>query len=298
MYGPWDDTSCVWVKPTLTRQLRVFKTFEANGSLYSWQKTLLDVVVEEEDRHIHLVYDRIGNAGKSVYVEYLEYEQLAFEMPPFRQMEDIMEFANSFPPQKAYVIDMPRGMKKDKLADFYAGLETIKNGVTYDKRYCGKKRRIDRPQIIVFTNNLPVFELMTKDRWVVWVMQADRSVVKYTPDQLALMEKDAAPSPVAPVSRQPIPPVNLVRPYYDTNPSAHALDLEYVRALRSREEPTTTSAEVPAPRRIDINPDCPDCGQWSRCRPCSQALVTRERACECGRDSVGCVCGGLARSIR
>ena len=71
-------------------------------------------------------------------------------------MCDIMEFAHSFPAQKAYIIDMPRGMKKDKLADFYAGLESIKNGVTYDKRYVGKKRRMDRPQIMVFTNSLPV----------------------------------------------------------------------------------------------------------------------------------------------
>ena len=39
--------------------------------------------------------------------------------------------SHRLPPQKAYIIDMPPGMKKDKLADFYAGLESIKNGVTF-----------------------------------------------------------------------------------------------------------------------------------------------------------------------
>ena len=75
---------------------------------------------------------------------------------------------------------MPRGMKKDKLADFYAGLEAIKNGVTYDKRYVGKKRRMDRPQIFVFTNMLPAFEFMSLDRWRIHVMQPDKSLIEIT----------------------------------------------------------------------------------------------------------------------
>lgn len=62
---------------------------------------------------------------------------------------------------------MPRGMKKDKLGEFYAGIEIIKNGVAYDKRYTAKKIRFDRPNIFVFTNMLPVFELLSKDRWCI-----------------------------------------------------------------------------------------------------------------------------------
>ena len=30
--------------------------------------------------------------------------------------------------------DLPRGMKRNKLADLYYGIEAIKNGVAYDKR--------------------------------------------------------------------------------------------------------------------------------------------------------------------
>ena len=65
---------------------------------------------------------------------------------------------------------MPRGMKKDKLADFYAGIEVIKNGVAYDKRYNAKKIYFDRPRVFVFTNMLPCFDLMSKDRWNVWTL--------------------------------------------------------------------------------------------------------------------------------
>ena len=73
---------------------------------------------------------------------------------------------------------MPRGMKKDKLGDFYAGIEVIKNGVAYDKRYTAKKTRFDRPRIFVFTNTLPVFELLSKDRWQVWEVK-DKTLHKY-----------------------------------------------------------------------------------------------------------------------
>ena len=183
--GPWDDTSLIQEKPPLTRQLRKFMDHD----FYPWQKTAYDLVQEEDDRWIHLIYDQVGNVGKSILLEFMEYQGVAFEMPPMRHLEDIMEFAHSFPPQKAYIIDMPRGMKKDKLADFYAGLESIKNGVTYDKRYVGKKRRMDRPQVMVFTNTLPVFELMSMDRWRIHVMQPDKTMVERSPSQMMLADQ-------------------------------------------------------------------------------------------------------------
>lgn len=70
-------------------------------------------------------------------------------------------------------------MKKDKLGQFYAGLECLKNGYMYDKRYSFKRRRIDRPQIWVFTNTLPAWELMSMDRWQVYEMTADFRLEEY-----------------------------------------------------------------------------------------------------------------------
>jgi len=74
---------------------------------------------------------------------------------------------------------MPRGMKKDKLGEFYSGIEVIKNGVAYDKRYSPKKLRFDRPAIVVFTNELPEFSLMSIDRWNVWEMTDSHNIIPY-----------------------------------------------------------------------------------------------------------------------
>jgi hypothetical protein len=172
--GPWTDKDYE-EPPVLTRQLRHFKQQEP----HPWQKQCLEMVKEEDDRTIKLIVDKHGNAGKSIFAEYCEYEGLAYEIPPMRMMEDIMQCVQAINPKKAYLIDLPRGMKKDKLSDFYSGLESLKNGVSYDKRYSFKKRRMDRPQVIVFTNTYPDWLLMSADRWEVWDMQEDKSLLKH-----------------------------------------------------------------------------------------------------------------------
>lgn len=171
--GPWIDTDYE-EPPVLTRQLKTFKKQE----MYPWQSQVMEMAKELDDRSINLIYDTIGNSGKSIMCEYLEYHKLAYEIPPMRSMEDIMACCMCLKSQKCYLIDMPRGMKKDKLGEFYAGLESLKNGVCYDKRYSFKKRRMDRPQIIVFTNTLPKWDLMSTDRWELYTMQPDKKLYR------------------------------------------------------------------------------------------------------------------------
>ena len=171
--GPWKETDSVENAPVLTRQLKVFLEKE----MYPWQSQMTSAITEEDDRYINVVVDRTGgNVGKSILAEWLEYKGLAYEIPPMKDMEDLMQCAMGIPAQKCYVVDMPRGMKKDKLAGFYAGLEALKNGVMYDKRYNFKKRRIDRPQLWVFTNMFPDLSLLSPDRWIIWEMQEDKSL--------------------------------------------------------------------------------------------------------------------------
>jgi len=167
--GPWSDKEYE-VPPPLTRQL---KAFQERGLEYGWHKKVLELVQSYDERSIKVIVDPDGNSCKSLFCEYLEYMGLAFEVPAMRSMEDLMQCVMAIPAKKAYLIDMPRGMNKGKLGEFYSGLESIKNGVAYDKRYAFKKRRIDRPQVIVFTNTMPKMELLTKDRWVIYHMRED-----------------------------------------------------------------------------------------------------------------------------
>lgn len=171
--GPFSDTDFI---PTNTRQLQYFKSL----SLRPYQKSILDLTYTFNLRTIYLIFDPVGNIGKSLFSEYLESLGETEEIPPFRLMEEIFSWVCSRPVKKNYIVDMPRGMKKDKLGEFYSGLEVIKNGVAYDKRYSAKKIRFDRPNIFVFTNTLPKFSLMSKDRWIIYEVNEDYELMDHT----------------------------------------------------------------------------------------------------------------------
>lgn len=178
--GPWTDKDYE-EPPLLSIQLRKFSTHQ----FWPWQTQVVGMAKVIDDRTIKLIVDQLGNAGKSMLAEWMEYHGLAYEIPPMRCMEDVMQCVQAMNPKKCYLIDLPRGMNKDKLSDFYSGLECLKNGVSYDKRYSFKKRRMDRPQVIVFTNTYPDCLLTSADRWEVWDMQQDKSLRKHVHDRTA-----------------------------------------------------------------------------------------------------------------
>lgn len=159
--GPWTSRDA-----PLTHQMKLFNDW----GLRPWQEDLKKIAQTFCLRTIDLIYDIEGNNGKSLFSEFMEYEKIAEEVPPYRLMDDIFAWVASRPIKQCYIFDMPRGMKKDKLADFYSGIEVIKNGVAYDKRYTAQKIRFNRPRVFVFTNTLPEFNLMSKDRWKVWTL--------------------------------------------------------------------------------------------------------------------------------
>lgn len=176
--GPWTDKDAdMRPPPVLTKQLVNFMKLEK----YPWQNAMYDIVQLYNERHLMYCYDPHYNSGKSIFSEWLEYKGLAEEIPPFTQMEDIMQFVMSMHESKCYVFDMPAAMKKDRVSQLYSGLEMLKNGYLYDKRYQGKKRRISRPTVIVFANNLPQMDLMAPDRWQTLYITPDKALVPYDP---------------------------------------------------------------------------------------------------------------------
>jgi len=169
--GPWQDSVEIKV---MTKQLKLFMEW----TLYPWQKKVEDICKTWDMRHITVILDEIGHVGKSLFCEYLDHHDIATDVPPFTAMEDLMQCCMCMKAAKAYIIDMPKGMKKDKLASFYAGIECLKNGVMYDKRHHFKRRRIDRPQIIIFTNTKPDVSLLSKDRWNCFRITNDMDLVE------------------------------------------------------------------------------------------------------------------------
>lgn len=173
--GPWSDAEYE-TPPKLTRQLVEFQNIIETTGYYPWQADLLPLVERTENRFITYICDFLGNNGKSQFAEWLVYKGKACGLPTMVNMEDIMQAVMGLKKSPCYMIDMPRAMKKDKLHQFYSGIEELKNGRAYDKRYNFTQTTFDRPQIVVFSNSFPDFNALSSDRWQVYVMQPDKSM--------------------------------------------------------------------------------------------------------------------------
>ena len=180
--GPWTDELKLDPPAAMTRQLLKFLTLVENDLMYPWQIQMLEELKNQDDRTIHHIYDPIGFSGKSIFCEYLSYLKLAHEMPMFKDMQDLIAFAFSFSVKPAYIVDMPRGLDKRKLADFYSGIECLKNGFIFDKRFQGRMKRFDRPQVCTFGNAWPDVRLLSQDRWKLWQMCEDKSLKEVSVD--------------------------------------------------------------------------------------------------------------------
>lgn len=164
--GPWTDKD---YKPP-KRKLKCIELMKEKG-LYPWQSDIISKLENYDPRTIHVVIDPNGNNGKTYCMKWLVNECDAMLIPPMESCEDLIGFAMSFPYRNMYVIDMPRSMPKKRLFGFYAGIETLKNGILYDKRYHGKFLLMDEPGVLVFTNVPPKKRYLSADRWKLWTIK-------------------------------------------------------------------------------------------------------------------------------
>ena len=183
--GPWPDESFD-VPKVMTRQLRAF--VGGDDTMWPFQRDVLDLAKATEDRYITFIIETLGNTGKSILTEYMDYMGVACSIPCLKSCEDLMQMAMCMKPSPCYIIDMPRAIKKDNLWELYAGIELIKNGYAYDKRYEWRHRYSDRPQVCVFSNTFPEVSAMSADRWRVYRIDVPDNDVSLT--RLEMIDND------------------------------------------------------------------------------------------------------------
>lgn len=185
--GPWDVKEKNRYIPRQIREIKKLRPF---------QQQIVDDVGVWDTRHINIVYDEQGCNGKSVLKGYLRAYGLGRPLPPINDYRDMLRTVCDVPTAKLYLVDMPRAIKKNKLGGFYAAIETIKDGYAYDDRYTFTEKFFDSPNIWIFTNTLPEFKLMSKDRWITWSITEDTfELVKWNATWALLKENAAAYKP-------------------------------------------------------------------------------------------------------
>lgn len=161
--GPWKDTDTTLYIP---RQVSKIET------LRPWQQCLIDKAAEEyklnNSRAVNCVLDFEGCTGKSTLAMYMACHGIGRKVPYSNDYKDLMRLVMCCPVSQCYLFDMPRAMKKDKLAGTYSAIESIKDGYAYDDRYKFKERFFDSPSVWIFTNEIPELHMLSLDRWHFW----------------------------------------------------------------------------------------------------------------------------------
>lgn len=173
--GPWSDTD---EKPIpVPVQLRNIE------SLYPWQQEVIDRSLHcWNPRTINVLYDPTGNKGKTILTLWCKVNRiLDCKLVPciLQSFMDLNQAVMSQPVGGMYFVDMPRSLPKNKLSEFMAFVETLKNGYVFDTRYKFTERIFNSPVVWLFSNMIIDKALLSGDRWVYWTIDDDKELVLY-----------------------------------------------------------------------------------------------------------------------
>lgn len=146
---------------------------------YAWQKKVGKMIFNSDgsiktggeisDRKIIMLYDPIGACGKSSYFKYLLFkypnEIAAVSYGTTSQLKSAVV---NIGPKKVFLIDLPRAKgRNDSEVELLSILEQIKNGAILSVNLYGSGESLlfDPPIVIVSTNYILKQNLLSKDRW-------------------------------------------------------------------------------------------------------------------------------------
>lgn len=174
--GPWTDRDEDIYIP---RQIR-------EKSLRKWQVSVVEKSQVFDDRTVNVIYDPVGNQGKSFLSSYCSLFMSGIDLPPVNDSKELIQSlcdiceAKGLRTPNPVFLDLPRSQDKSRLYGMYNAIEQIKKGRLYDMRYKYKEWWIDSPCIWCFTNILPDLEYLSADRWVMWTIK-NQELVRFNP---------------------------------------------------------------------------------------------------------------------
>lgn len=165
--GPWTDHHF----PVSESLGRLF----GNG-LRPWQRRILRHVKNPEIGCMRLVYDPLGQTGKSTFIAYLAYHNLAVELPCSPRMEDIVPVVLGGKGHKVFLVDIPTNETPQRTHACCAALQRAMNSPG-----CGNV------EILVLSANLPQLTGLDMGRVTVYLMEENYSLrAVHTREAMAL----------------------------------------------------------------------------------------------------------------
>ena len=139
-------------------------------ALRPWQADTLKMLIDPatkavrpaHPRHIHILYGREGNSGKSFLSDILvrNYNAIMFD-----GQTRTIDMAFMYQKQRIAIFDIPRGADVTVLNDVWKFCESLKNGMVNSSKYVSALKVFPVPWVIIFCNTLPPSYVWTADRY-------------------------------------------------------------------------------------------------------------------------------------
>lgn len=175
--GVWADTDTIAYIPLQYRnKLNTLKPF---------QKSIIEISKDFDDRKINLIYCPEGNRGKSTIAHLMRLHYGALVLPPLNDADRLiytccnMAMAKNIRKSIPIFIDLPRAMNKERLFGLFSAIEVIKQGYLCDTRNHNKEWDMDCPIVWVFTNTEPDFNYVSQDRWRIYTINTAEELVDF-----------------------------------------------------------------------------------------------------------------------
>lgn len=156
----------------------------AGKTLRPIQSKILDIIKgEPDDRTIHWFHDPEGGAGKTSLAKHicLNNKDAIYLTGKSADMKfGVMKFLEDEEKGlKTVIIDLTRSVEA---FISYQGIEEIKNGIFYNTKYESGMVMFDNPHIIILSNFMPNFEMLSADRWALHEIEPMKKEAENMPE--------------------------------------------------------------------------------------------------------------------
>ena len=132
--------------------------------LKPWQTECKKLLEIDCDRTIYWIYEKEGNVGKSAFCKYMMYHYDA-NIITKGNYSDIMNRIYNLKKYEMVLFDLCRA-NGNKVS--YNAIEDIKNGMIFNSKYKTGSKIIASPSIMIFSNEKPELDKLSKDRWEIY----------------------------------------------------------------------------------------------------------------------------------
>lgn len=160
--GPWTNIASLRFRKTIRDPLKGKK-------LYYWQQLMFKLLEEEpDDRCIWWLWDKKGGTGKSAFCKSVKLKYGQRVISCSGKTKDIM-FGLASRMEEGIDVDIVlMDVPRSSLGYInYGAMEKVKDGYFYSGKYESKEIVMNPPHFLVFANEEPDYDMMSKDRWYV-----------------------------------------------------------------------------------------------------------------------------------